>query len=1348
MKAIRYLIVILTFLSVYSAEAATKTWTGTTNSDWNTGSNWGGTAPVSGDVANIPGGLSNYPIINGAVTINTVNINTSGSGASITVTTGGTFTVTSLLTVNANGTFTVNGGTVSLSGITSSGAVVVSGGTITSNAHITLNSGATFSQSGGLIHLATNTSTLPTENLIIASGATLTQSGGTIYIKDYTSSAGTFNQTGSGALFKIYRDWKPGAGSVFNSTAGIVQFTGNGGPDFAAGTRQFTNIIVDAGVDPGFGNASSSTLLISGDFTNNNTTLSTSNNATFTFNGTGNQTITSLSTISAFGHISINKASGNIIMASDMGLSGNWNNITNTALTGGSYTVRFTGTGTISGTTSFPKISLAPTATNYNLANNNSCTSLTLEAASSNISFSQNNGVNLSVSGNVTINQPTSGAVIAWNINGGSATVGGNVVLLGSATNSNRIVKVAITTGTLTITGDLVYNMVSGSEAAMAVVDMSGGSGTMNINGNMTLSGAAVGTLAPGTTSTVVYNGTANQTITYQSAINYNHLKIEKISGTASLMAHTIISGDMILQQGTVAATGSNYNLTVGGSWANNGGAYTGGTSTVTFAGTTGTIGGTTSTSFPNLAIGGASATAYTMNNDNSCISLTFNTGGNNSSLTHAGAAHLSVSGAVTINQPTASSRSNDWNINTGSATVSGLISFSGSNTTTSRVGKIVITSGTLNANAGMSFTGSANATKVIDMSGGAGVLNLKGALTVPANSGTLTAGSSGSIFNYADDINAQTINFFPAGAYNTLRSNNTSVSGATLGAAITTSNVTNNFRILSGTFSNGGFAITLNASKVFEVGNGATFRMTGTSGMVTGTTITKTFGATSTCDYAGTAQTVSAETYGHLILSSSGVKTMPATTTTVQGNFTTSGTISATAAASINVNGNVTLGSGTTFGGGSFTHNIQGNWTHNGATFTSGTSTISFTGSVAQTLGGSASTAFNNLTINNNAGISFSRSQTVAGVLTFTNGLITTTSSNLLILNAGASSTGAGTGKFVHGPIRKIGNSSFTFPVGKSSVYAPLTISAPAVATDAFTTEYIRASGTALGSVTASGLVRVSNCEYWQLDRTTGTSNVNVTLSWSGSSNCNAATYINDLASLTIAHFDGTNWNSQGRDGGTTGNASAGTITWNNVSDYSPFTFGGKEFGSNPLPLKFGDFKVYVKQNGVQLDWTTLTENNMSHFEIQRSTNGSNFATIGQVNARNLNSKSAYSWFDAAPLADNNYYRIKAVDIDAKYDYTAIVRISFGKTMSGINLYPNPVKDKRLTFETGSMVSGQYKLAVYDFNGKTIYYQHFNHQGGSVSQSIQLPAGINSGIYHLQISGFNFNSKRTFVVF
>jgi hypothetical protein len=106
----------------------------------------------------------------------------------------------------------------------------------------------------------------------------------------------------------------------------------------------------------------------------------------------------------------------------------------------------------------------------------------------------------------------------------------------------------------------------------------------------------------------------------------------------------------------------------------------------------------------------------------------------------------------------------------------------------------------------------------------------------------------------------------------------------------------------------------------------------------------------------------------------------MPATPLTTQGNFTMSGTASATAAAALTVNGNFTLGSGSTFGAASFSHIVKGNFSNSG-TFTGGTSTFTLNGTGTQTIGGSNSTTFNNLTINNPGGV------VLSGVNTTVNG-------------------------------------------------------------------------------------------------------------------------------------------------------------------------------------------------------------------------------------------------------------------------------------------------------------------------------------------------------------------------
>jgi len=755
---LRTLIVISCLLVSQLLHAATKTWTGATNTNWSTGSNWGGTAPAAGDIANIPGGLSNYPVINSSVSITTVNINSSGSGASITVTTGGTFSVSGLLTVNANGTFTVNAGTVSLSGITASGSVVVSGGTITTDVNIILNNGSTLNQSGGLIHLASSTGANPTDNLIINTGATLTQSNGTLHIKDFAAGGGTFNQTGSGAVFKVYKDWKPGTGSVFNSTAGRVQYTGNAGAatDYSLGTNQFCDIYIDPGVDPWF-DVSVCTINISGDLINNNSGLIDPDfNTTWIFNGTSNQTIST--------------ASGYILLT------------------------------------------------------------------------------------------------------------------------------------------------------------------TLNVN---------------------------------------------KPSGTLSLGSDLKV-GNIILSAGILSTSASNYNVIDTGSWTNNGGTLSGGTSTILFNSASGTIGGTTSTVFPNIQIGDNAN--YTMSNSNSCSSFTFIVSANHSSFTLANGTLLTVSNNLTINQPSAS-KIIALNVNAATVTVNGSINFTGSNTSTGRVGKIVITTGVLNANGGMAFTGSANATKVIDMSGGAGTLNLKGALTVPAASSTLTAGTAGSTFNYTDNA-AQTINFFTAGAYHNLTINNTHASGATLSAAISTTNLTGNIsvgNVNSGSlFNTGNFAVGINNSKTLTVAAASTMDA-GTSVVTFGTSGTATingiFKTANTVGFSGSATTAINSTNSPAISlgSSSTIEynsgiSQTVTQRTDYANVTLTGASKTIASGTITIAKTLTINTGATYLGSTNNPvlNVGGDFLNSG-TFTQGTGLVSFNGTVAQAIGGSSTSTFSNsVTISN----------------------------------------------------------------------------------------------------------------------------------------------------------------------------------------------------------------------------------------------------------------------------------------------------------------------------------------------------------------------------------------------
>lgn len=111
---------------------------------------------------------------------------------------------------------------------------------------------------------------------------------------------------------------------------------------------------------------------------------------------------------------------------------------------------------------------------------------------------------------------------------------------------------------------------------------------------------------------------------------------------------------------------------------------------------------------------------------------------------------------------------------------------------------------------------------------------------------------------------------------------------------------------------------------------DGALLRIGGTNTLPANYT-SHAIGCNSTIEYYGSNQTVaninSPSTYGKLLLSGTGIKTLQIGTNTVCSDFEMSGTVSATAVEGINFNGNVLIGAGTTFTGSGFTHQVAGNW-------------------------------------------------------------------------------------------------------------------------------------------------------------------------------------------------------------------------------------------------------------------------------------------------------------------------------------------------------------------------------------------------------------------------------------
>ncbi|MCK5368151.1 MAG: hypothetical protein KAQ62_06345, partial [Cyclobacteriaceae bacterium] len=263
--------------------------------------------------------------------------------------------------------------------------------------------------------------------------------------------------------------------------------------------------------------------------------------------------------------------------------------------------------------------------------------------------------------------------------------------------------------------------------------------------------------------------------------------------------------------------------------------------------------------------------------------------------------------------------------------------------------------------------------------------------------------------------------------------------------------------------------------------------------------------------------------------------------------------------------------------------------------------------GTAAQSInivGGTPDPIINNLEINNSTGnVTLNTPVTIGASLVLTQGNIITTSINLLTFNDNASVTSVSDASFVQGPVKKIGDDAFIFPVGDASNYQPIAIDAPALTTDAFTAEYLRADPDPTYDRNAKdvSIDHISKVEYWKLDRTAGSSNVNVTLAWNNNSGG-----IDNLSELSVARWDGSSWKDHGN-GGTTGTTSAGTIvTSSAVTSFSPFTLASTTMMDNPLPIELLSFSAdVIERDKVLLKWQTASEIDNDYFTLERSEDG-----------------------------------------------------------------------------------------------------------------------------------------------
>lgn len=333
----------------------------------------------------------------------------------------------------------------------------------------------------------------------------------------------------------------------------------------------------------------------------------------------------------------------------------------------------------------------------------------------------------------------------------------------------------------------------------------------------------------------------------------------------------------------------------------------------------------------------------------------------------------------------------------------------------------------------------------------------------------------------------------------------------------------------------------------------------------------------------------------------------------------------------------------------------LSGDWQNDAgnAAFSTNAGTVSFQGTGAQTIAGTNSTAFYNLTVNKPSGdITLAVTTNVANVLNLSSGDIVLGSYNL-VMGSGSSVSGTpGLASYVQadgsGVYRRDFNATqqVLFPVGDINDYSPFTFklnSATFLGGDYIT---VRVTDVVHPTITPTDYIT----RYWTIDAG-GFDDI----AYEASYTYTDADVVGTEASMYAGFYNGTSWAAYAA-------VDAATNTFSTTSNVNAIpanhVFAGADEAALPVRLLY--FSATPEADQVRLDWATAMETNSKSFTVQKSVDGNAFFDVVHVAAVGFSTTlTGYFATDAAPYPGTSYYRLKQVDLDGHTALSGIVVVT-----------------------------------------------------------------------------------------
>lgn len=366
-------------------------------------------------------------------------------------------------------------------------------------------------------------------------------------------------------------------------------------------------------------------------------------------------------------------------------------------------------------------------------------------------------------------------------------------------------------------------------------------------------------------------------------------------------------------------------------------------------------------------------------------------------------------------------------------------------------------------------------------------------------------------------------------------------------------------------------------------------------------------------------------------------------------------------------------------------------------------------------------------LRLNNSSGFTLQSPLVVPASIEFIKGKLITSAENILVFADGAISSSASDNSFVEGPIRKIGDDDFEFPVGKQGNYAPLSLTGGGSISDEFEAEYLLANPlTSYGkSYQNPPILRVSSLEYWRVEQRSGTAMKRVVL--------NVRTYSDAtlLEKLVVTRWDESEarWKNEGNT--SFSGIATGTITSVDVNRFGIFTVASTVAEQNPLPLSILSFEASKVADGVNISWQIDSHTDTRSFEILRSHNGIHFDLINTIYP--TSHKFAYRMYDPVNEAGTYYYKLRVWLNDGHFVESVTSIVHFSPTPIAPRIKTVFIRNDNIHITFANAASSRIKLIVFAADGRVVRELVRHSTFGDSLIQLSIPA-LPTGVYYVAV--------------